>query len=413
MKDKPVPVSESERIVSLDVLRGFALLGILTMNVGAFSMPEATYFDPTAYGDLTGANGWVWRIIHVAADLKFMAIFSMLFGAGIVLMSQRREARGESATGLHYRRMLWLIVFGLLHAHLFWHGDILYWYGMCGLVMYWFRRLSPKWLIFWGLASLGVTSGIMLFAGLSVEHWPPEVRESVVRDLKPPPEVTAQEVAAYRGGWLEQMDQRVPKALEMETTTFLIWASWRVSGLMLLGMALFKLGVFGGQRSPRFYGALIAVALLVGVPVIGYGIQRNFATGWQAPDYFFLGTQFNYWASLPVSLGWVGVVMLACRWPNLAAVTRRLAAVGRTAFSNYILQTVLCTTIFYGHGFGLFGRVERTGQVAVVLAVWALQLIVSPIWLRHFRFGPLEWLWRSLVYLEWQRFRRSARVDVW
>ncbi|NNE70887.1 MAG: hypothetical protein HKN29_11075, partial [Rhodothermales bacterium] len=133
------PVRESDRIVSLDVLRGFALLGILTMNIGAFSMPSATYFDPTAWGEITGLNGWVWRVTHVLADLKFMAIFSMLFGAGIVLMWQRADASGRPATGVHHRRMFWLIVFGLLHAHLLWYGDILYWYGMTGLVVYWFR----------------------------------------------------------------------------------------------------------------------------------------------------------------------------------------------------------------------------------------------------------------------------------
>ena len=135
MESKLAPVSETQRILSLDVLRGFALLGILTMNIGAFSMPSAAYFDPTVYGELAGWNGVVWRLAHLLADSKFMAIFSMLFGAGIVLISQRSEARGGSPTSLHYRRMGWLIVFGLLHAHLLWYGAILYWYGMCGLLV--------------------------------------------------------------------------------------------------------------------------------------------------------------------------------------------------------------------------------------------------------------------------------------
>ncbi len=400
------PVPESQRIVSLDVLRGFAVLGILAMNIGAFSMTAAAYFDPTAYGDLSGLNGWVWRLTHVLADLKFMAIFSMLFGAGIVLMTMRSESRGQSATGLHYRRMAWLIVFGLLHAHLLWYGDILYWYGMCGLVVYLFRKLRPQWLIVWGLAAIAVTSGIMLAAGSSMPSWPPEVLQDVVADLKPPPEVTAREVAAYQGGWLDQMTHRVPKALEMQTMTFLVWAAWRVGGLMLLGMGLFKLGLFSARRSPRLYGTLIGLAVLVGIPVIAYGMQRNVAADWDATYFFFFGLQYNYWASLLVSLGWVGVVMLACQRLGLERVTRPFAAVGRMAFSNYILQTVICTTIFYGHGFGLFGRVERTGQAVIVAAIWALQLIVSPIWLRHFMFGPVEWLWRSLAYRERQPFRR-------
>ena len=124
-----------------------------------------------------------------------------------------------------------------------------------------------------------------------------------------------------------------------------------------------------------------------------------------------MGSQYNYWGSVLVSLGWVGVVMLACKSGRLAPATAPLAAVGRMAFSNYILQTVICTTIFYGHGFGLFGRVSRVGQIAIVIAVWTVQLIVSPIWLRHFRFGPLEWLWRSLTYRRVQPMIRSEAVS--
>ena len=407
METNQAPVSETQRILSLDVLRGFALLGILTMNIGAFSMPSATYFDPTAYGELSGLNGWVWQVTHLLADLKFMAIFSMLFGAGIVLASQRAESRGHSPTGLHYRRMGWLVVFGLLHAHLLWWGDILYWYGMCGLVVFLFRKLSPKWLIVWGVLSIAVASGILLAAGATAEQWPPKALEQVTEELKPSAEAKAAEIAIYQGGWFEQMEKRTPHSFEMETNIFLFWAVWRVSGLMLLGMALFKLGVFSARRSRRFYLTLIAVAILVGIPVIGYGIRHNFANNWEAPYFFFHGLQFNYWASILVSLGWVGAVMLACQ-KGLSRLTRPFAAVGRTAFSNYILQTVICTTIFYGHGFGLFGEVDRVGQAGIVLVIWAFQLAISPIWLRHFHFGPLEWLWRSLVYLRKQPFRRVS-----
>ncbi len=401
------PVTESERIVSLDVLRGFAVLGILAMNIGAFSMPAAAYFDPTAYGDLSGLNGWIWRITHVFADLKFMAIFSMLFGAGIILMTERAAVRERSATGLHYRRMAWLIVFGLLHAYLLWYGDILYWYGMCGLVVYLLRNVRPGWLIVWGVLSMAVASGVLALGGLSMPTWPEGMVEQIVSELKPPPEVTAAEVATYQSGWLEQMEARIPKSLEMQTNTFLAWAFWRVSGLMLLGMALFKLRLFSAERSPKLYGALITVGLLVGVPLIAYGMRRNFAVDWDATYFFWFGLQFNYWASILVSLGWVGVVMLVCQ-RGLTMVTAPLAAVGRMAFTNYILQTVICTTIFYGHGLGLFGQVDRTAQAGIVVAVWTLQLIVSPLWLRHFLFGPLEWLWRSLVYTERQPFRRRV-----
>lgn len=406
MEAKLTPVSEPQRIVSLDVLRGFALLGILVINIQSFSMIFSAYMNPTAYGDLTGANYWVWLLSHVFTDQKFMTIFSMLFGAGIVLLSSRVEARGQSATGVHYQRMFWLIVFGLLHAYLLWWGDILFLYGICGLVVYLFRKLSPRKLLVLGLLTIAVSSALFLFFGWSMQFWPPEALEELTQDWQPTLERTAEEVAIYQGGWLEQMNHRVPKSFELETFGLLIWGFWRAGGLMLVGMGLYKVGVFTLKRSAGFYAALIMGALLVGIPTVSYGVHRNFTVGWDIHSSFFFGWQFNYWGSLIVSMGWVGLVMLVCQYPPLARLTRPFAAVGQMAFTNYILQTVICTTIFYGHGFGLFGQVERTGQIAIVAGVWVFQLLVSPIWLRYFLFGPLEWLWRSLTYLQWQPFRR-------
>jgi len=403
------PVSGKERIQSLDVMRGFALLGILAMNIGAFSMPQAAYFDPTAYGSLEGLNGWVWRIIHVLFDLKFMAIFAMLFGAGIVLAAQRAEATGKKGAAIHYRRIGWLIVFGLIHAYLFWYGDILTWYGLCGLVIFWFRKVSPRWLVVWGIVFISLTSLLLIAGGLSAPSWPPQEMADTVASMKPSESVIQAEIAAYQGTWLEQLRHRIPVSLEMHTETFLFWAFWRVSGLMFLGMALFKTGVFSAERSRRFYAGMVAAGVGVGIPMIMYGMNYNASINWEAPYYFFFGLQFNYWASILVAMGWIGAVMLVCK-AGISRITRPLAAVGRTAFSNYILQTVLCTFLFYGHGFGLFGQIDRVGQAGIVLAIWILQLVVSPIWLRHFRFGPLEWLWRSLVYLQRQPFKRSNEV---
>ena len=165
------------------------------MNIQSFAMIYAACFNPTAYGDLTGANEWVWRMIRILADLKFMTIFSMLFGAGIVLMTSRAESRGRSVAGVHYRRMAWLIVAGLLHAHLLWYGDVLYWYGMCGLVVYLFRRLRPQWLLFWGLLSIAISCALMLSAGWSMQFWSPEVLEGVRLGWQPTPEMTVEEIA--------------------------------------------------------------------------------------------------------------------------------------------------------------------------------------------------------------------------
>jgi uncharacterized protein len=405
--EAPRPVADSERIEALDVLRGFAVLGILTMNIGSFSMPAAAYFNPTAWGDLGGLNGLIWGATHLLADLKFMALFSMLFGAGIVLMNERSASRGSPTTGLHYRRMAWLIVFGLLHAHLLWYGDVLVWYGVTGSVLYLVRRWSPRRLIAAAVTSWIVGSLILAGGGLSAASWPPDVQAEVVAELDPSEAVKRAEVDVYRSGWLAQMEHRVPKALEMETSTYFAWALWRVAGLMMLGMGLFKLGLLSARGSALTYRAMLGAALFIGVPLVALGMRYNSSIEWAAPDFFFIGSLFNYWGSLPIALGWASVVMLVCRSGALAATRRRLAAVGRTAFTNYILQTVVCTTIFYGHGLGLFGGIERTGQAAIMVGVWVLQLYASPVWVARFHYGPIEWLWRSLVYLRPQPFRRA------
>jgi len=402
------PVAEADRIRSLDVLRGVAVLGILTMNIGSFAMPAAAYQNPSVWGELTGPNGWVWRLTHLLGDLKFMAIFSMLFGAGMVLMAERHETGGKGASGLHLRRMAWLLVFGLIHAYALWYGDILVWYAVTGTLLFPFRRWRPRTLIALALVFWIVGTGVMAGGGLSVSQWPAEQQAEIIAELDPSPEALEAEVALYRGGWLQQMEHRVPQSLSMHTEVYAMWAFWRVGGLMLFGMALFKLGVFSARSRTSTYWTLVAAALVGGLPLISLGVARNTATAWAAPDFFFLGSLYNYWGSILVALGWVGGVMLLCKTGVWSSLTTRLAAVGRMAFTNYIAQTLICTTIFYGHGLGLFGSVDRVGQTGVVVGVWTLLIVGSGWWLARYRAGPLEWAWRSLVYRRRQPFRRRS-----
>ena len=402
------PVLQDARLDSIDVLRGFALLGILIMNIQLFAMPEAAYYNPTAYGDLEGADLYVWLGGRLLADQKFMTIFSMLFGAGIVLMTSRAEARGETRR-VHYRRMGWLAIIGLAHAHLLWAGDILFLYAVCGMLVYPFRRQSPGRLLVIGTATVAVAAAI--FAGLqaSLPDWSEEaLAEVTLGAWQPTQAIIDDTVATYRGGWLQQLPARSAMAFGFETFMLVIWGGWRAGGLMLIGMALFKMDVFSARRPPRFYGALVAAALVAGIPVEAYGVALDFEFGWALDWSLLQGRQFNYWPSIAVGLGYVGLVMLACRTAALRPLTRPFAAVGQTALTNYLLQTVICTTIFYGHGLGLYGSVDRVGQLAIVLGVWAVQLVVSPLWLRRFRFGPAEWAWRSLTYGERPPFLRAA-----
>jgi len=401
-------VAETERIASIDVLRGFALLGILVMNIQSFAMIGAVYDNPTAYGNLKRADWVVWFFSHLLADQKFIGIFSMLFGAGILLISQKAEASGTEPARLHYRRMAWLIVFGLLHAYLLWYGDILVIYGICGLFVYLFRRKSPRALFSYALVLAVIGSLVAIGVHFWIPHMSGDTKADFVDAWQPTPESINEEIAAYRGSWIDQMPDRAPVAFAMETTLFLSFYLWKVGSLMLLGMALFKLGALQARWTRRQYRWLLAAGLLIGIPMTVFGVIEDFAHNWDIGYSFYLGSQYNYWGSYFIALAWTALIMLWCQSSRGSSLKGPMGAVGRTAFSNYILQTVICTLIFYGHGFGYFERVGRTGQLVIVFTIYAAQLVIAPLWLRHFRFGPLEWLWRSLTYGKRQPFLHIA-----
>jgi uncharacterized protein len=203
------------------------------------------------------------------------------------------------------------------------------------------------------------------------------------------------EVVQYQGGWADQMRHRVPAAREMHTWYFATRLFWQMTGLMLIGMALFRLGILSATRSRKFYRTMGAVGFGLGILLISLGLWRSVAMKWDLLDYVLISQELRYGGDFLVSLGWIALVMLLCQrgWQ-----LRPLATVGRMALTNYLLQSVICTTIFYGHGLGLFGQVERAGQFAIVLAVWALQLLVSSAWLGYFALGPVEWVLRWFIY---------------
>jgi uncharacterized protein len=396
------PVDTVHRIASIDVLRGFALLGILVMNIQSFSMPDAAYLNPAAYGDLTGINRWVWIVSHLLTDQKMMGIFSMLFGAGILLMSSRVEQRGGRPGPIHYRRMAWLALFGLLHGHLLWPGDILWFYGVSGLVVYLFRKRSPRALVASAVIFLAIGSALFMLFGYFIGSLPPDQLEAFAQEnWQPTAEMIRDEIATFRGGWLGQMPIRSSAAFFMETFLFLLLLGWKTIGNMLLGMALFKWGVITGELPRSTYRRMAIAGFLIGLPIVTVGVWKNFAADWDVRYSMFFGSQYNYWGAIVVDMGWIGAIMLAATSRRSAWLTTPLAAVGRMAFSNYIMQTLICSAIFYGNGFGLFGGVSRAHQILIVVAIWAIQLVISPWWLRRFRYGPLEWLWRSLTY--WRR----------
>lgn len=399
-------MEQAKRIISLDILRGVAVLGILVMNIQSFSMPSAAYINPTAYGDLSGMNLWVWILSHLLASQKFMSIFSMLFGAGVLIFTENATARGKNCAALHYRRMAWLMVFGLLHGYLLWYGDILFTYSLCGMLLFVFRNFSARKLIWIGFGFFLVPMMLDSFFAFTMPYWPEDTVSSTMQSWEMDQNALHHFLASYRGGWVDQMKVRAPATLFMQTSMFFMQTFWRVMSMMLLGMALFKWKVLSAELSRQAYLRLSLVGLLLGLFLSGTGVFLNFRMEWSMEFSMFLGKHFNYTGSVPTALGYIGLIMLVAKSSSFQGFKRLFSAVGRMAFSNYILMTLICTFLFYGHGLGLFGSVERKFQVLLVAGIWILILLISPLWLKIFRYGPLEGLWRSLTYGKWQAWKK-------
>jgi len=432
------PVGAVERMGSMDTLRGVAVLGILAMNMVAFGLPSGAYFNThnvavnTYAGAFTGLNSLAWWFNHLLFDQKMMAIFAMLFGAGVVLQDQRSAARAGTAhgsfAGVYYRRLGVLFVLGMVHAYGLWFGDILVGYALCGLLLYPVRKVGPMGLIVMGVVVflvavvLNVAVGGMLSAMqseaeradrlLEAGQEISESQEAIVQawsqtryDIMPSATQVEAEVAARRAGWLSNFQINMEITIVAQTEWFWLWTFWRGLGLMLVGMALAKVGFWSARLLTRTYVAAAVCGYAIGLPIIAWGgvlvLERHDDAGFALG----VGGQFNYCASVLVALAHASVVMLACKHGLLRGVTARLAAVGRMAFSNYLAQTVLCAVLFFGLGLGYFGSMQRAELWMVVLAVWAIELVWSPLWLARYRFGPAEWLWRSATYGRWQGMR--------
>lgn len=425
------PVSASERISSIDTLRGVAVLGILVMNIYGFAMPFAAYQNPLAYGGTEWYNIGTWFFTHVLFDQKFMTIFSILFGAGLVMMATRADARGVSYAGVWYRRSFWLLVIGAAHGYLVWMGDILFHYALVGMLIFPLRKRSPRALIIIACAVLPIAVLSMYMGGAYMQKLQAAVPEIVqLREtgaeiseeqaamlsdwedmamfLRPPAEQVQEDIEGYAGSYGEVVKYRAPTVVMMQTQATLGFIVWRVGGLMLLGMALMKLGVLSAERSDSFYRKMMLYGYGLGLPVMLYSSWLLNLHQWEPLWLMQVGGIPNYIGSILVAFGHIGLVMTIVRRDACPALMRRFAAVGRMAFTNYLMHSLILTTIFYGYGFGLYGDIPRFWQMGFVVAMLGLQLWLSPLWLSWYRFGPAEWLWRSLTYWRLQPMRRPA-----
>ena len=424
-----LPVVAEERINSVDVLRGFALLGILLMNIQNFGLPGAAYGNPAAWAGATGWNLYYWVANQILFEGKMRFLFSMLFGAGAVLLTERAERRGAgiATADVYLRRNLWLVLFGMVHGYFIWEGDILYSYGMAGLGLFVFRVLPAKKLL--------IASGVVFLllnlstAGFVFSQF--EQRSEAVAVLKVDEKKRTKEqkktVEAYqetldnedivkrkakieeqigkmRGGYLENLKYRASHTFGAQTVMMMKFLLWDVLFPMLLGMAFYKSGILSAEKSAGFYARLAAAGYLLGVPLLAYLTKLAVDSRWDplAGNWLFLSYEYG---RLAVGLGHLGLVLLVYKLGWLRPLTFLLSKVGQMALTNYLLTSVLMTLFFNGYGLGKFGALERYQLLYVVFAMWSINLILSPLWLRYFRFGPVEWAWRSLAYWKKQPMR--------
>jgi uncharacterized protein len=427
------PVENTERISSVDMLRGVALLGILLMNIQNFGLPGAAYDNPTVWGGATGWNLAYWAINQVFFEGKMRFLFSLLFGAGAVLLTERAVERGAglATADIWLRRCLWMTLFGLLHAYLIWEGDILYTYGTVGLGLFVFRVLRPKTLLWsaafvWLLISLSTGLGFVMggfsarddaYAALKVDEKQRTKKQKTAienyqkmldnEDVVKRREKIDEEIKARRGSYGEVLAFRAPLAFQWQTTFMLKFGVGDVLFPMMLGMALYKMGILSATRSLGFYGGWALFFYTLGIPVLSYVTKLVIDSGWDLWVRPYLYATYEY-GRFTMGLGHLFLLLALYRSGFFAPLMWVLSKVGQMAFSNYILTSILMTLYFNGYGLGNFAKLERHQLLFVAATMWSINLILSPLWLRYFRFGPLEWAWRTLTYWKRQPFRRAA-----
>jgi uncharacterized protein len=440
------PTTSRERVLSIDVLRGFALLGILMMNIDDFGTPEAAHDipigmpKPAFVGPHAHLNLVILILKWVFFEGKMRAIFSMLFGAGVVLMTTRAEKRGTGGqiADIYLRRNMWLMLLGLLHGCLLWAGDILFLYALTALlVLYPLRKLNAKTLVLTGsFISLVLGTCVLLMQYLPVvddislhrkaalvaadrqagRAITPEQQKieaqwtQLVNKHKITEAGIQEELASAHGSYWKGVEGRFHFYIGPRSALRYFMALIESTGAIMIGMGLFKAGFLTAESSYTTYAWTASIGFLLSAPLYIFGFLKAYASG-----FFFL--DIDKWLFVPYyltresgALAIAAMVMIAAKSGVLRALQRALAAVGQTALTNYLLTTVLCQFIFIWGPWKLYGKLEYYQLEYVVFLVWAANLIVSPIWLRIFQFGPAEWMWRSLTYVKLQPMLKQRSV---
>lgn len=424
MSDMVTPISEQERVSALDVARGFALLGILVMNSTGMALYSSAFSNFLSDGGTGPLNFAAWASMTVYFEGAMRGLFSLLFGAGIVVFLSRMEAKQMINSGdIHARRMLWLLGFGLINAIVFMYPyDILFVYGVAGLALFPFRKLAPKFLFAIaaaGLLVLTVSDAIGVAEEMDEVQTYAELsaRVEAGEELTEDEQSEFEDIQSSMDGWngtddlraeeveyfgardvLGQYERAVDWFMGFLTDAFFWEFLLDATILILIGMALARNGVLLNKASDSVY-----LALLVGGYGVGLALGLWRAVAMTSTDFVYAadGWQLaSYQARrVALALGHVGLIYLMVRRGVLPFMQKALGAVGRMAFTNYMMQSVIQVVVWYGPFLALHGQVERYQVWFLIVPTWIFQMWFSLFWLSRYRYGPLEWLWRGLTYV--------------
>lgn len=408
----------SPRYLELDALRGFAVMGILLMNIVGFAMPEMAYVSPAVYGGTGLPDTIVWALSYVFVDGKMRGLFTILFGASMMLVIERARSNGGDPAKVHFSRMTWLAIFGLTHFFLLWAGDILFLYAAVGCIAYFLRNLTANDLIRRALLifTLGFLGYTVMFGSLLYMQYQAGLPGASAAAIENVAEIVAGfdssaatitgDIALHQSGFVAIFLDKIQNDL-FGPFVLLTYNLAETLPLMMIGMALYKNGFTTGQWTSEQYrrwgmrltaiGTVILTAIAFGLIYSDFAIllMVNASYAWNWPS------------QLLMTIGYAALLIGLIRTFQSSPWMMRVAAVGRAAFTNYLGTSLLMTFIFYGWGLGLYGSVGRVELYLFVLGAWALMLLWSQPWLVRFRYGPLEWLWRSLARRQLQPMRLS------
>ena len=399
---------KNNRYLTLDALRGIAVMGILLMNIIAFSMPVAAYITPAAYGGMTTPDLLTWATMFVLVDSKMRGLVSILFGASMLLVYERAEEHSENGRSVHFRRMAWLLLFGLLHFFLFWYGDILILYAVCGFFGLFLLHQDEAALrrtafLLFGITFVGLSLMSVGLLMMKYQAFQPGADADALKsyyeftaDLGGSPALIAKDIALHQGGWLALVQHKLTNELTAPLLTIAI-SGLETLGLMALGMMALRNGFLTGSWSASDYLGIMKRGYLFGIPPLILLGLWNWSSGFEAVNSLSIFLAFSLPFRIAVTIGHAALAVYLIKRFAQAPIMAWIEATGKAAFSNYLGTTFLMTALFYGWGLGQFGQWSRWQVYLVVPVVWVIMLLWSKPWLDRFHYGPLEWLWRSLA----------------